>query len=112
MATETFSWRVQAQASDTRTYSTRDISFGDGYVQSAGEGLNGVTESFSVTWKGNLADCQDIMDFFDRQAGYKSFYWTDERGNLGLFRCKDAAPQGLGGNVFQITGTFERRYSS
>lgn len=112
MATETFTWRVQAQPSPTRNYKTRDIQFGDGYVQSAAEGLNAVTESLSIVWKGTYAEAVEVMNFFNRHGGYKSFFWTNPIGELNLYRCKDAAPQDLGGDVFQVTGTFERRYSS
>jgi len=88
MATQTFQCRVQSKPGNTRSLTTRDISYGDGYTQSAGEGINAVTQSWTITWIGNKADCDAIMTFLDSLGGYQSFFWTDPRGNIGLYRCK------------------------
>lgn len=112
MATSTFQWRVQASPSNQRAFTTRDIQFGDGYIQSLGEGMNAVVQSYSISWTGSYTDCLAIMTFLDNLGGYKSFFWTDPMGNLGLFRCKDHSPVDIGEDLYQITGTFERRYSA
>jgi phage-related protein len=112
MATQTFSYRVQAKPSHTRAITVRDISFGDGYTQSTGEGVNSLTESWSITWIGSKSDCDAIMTFLDSLGGYQSFFWTSPRGLIGLYRCKDHSDTDLSNDFFQITGTFEKRYAS
>lgn len=112
MATPTFTWVVNTSASPTIGYTVRTAQFGDGYAQDAGEGVNNKTESWEVTCVGSDTDINAIMTFMDGLAGYKSFFWTNPLGQLGLYKCKNPSPTELGGNTFQFTGTFTKAYAA
>ncbi len=112
MATPTFIWPTNSQASPTINYTTRESSFGDGYVASVGDGINNRQEAWDITWIGNIAETTTIMNFFDERAGWRSFFWTNPLGQLGLYRCKNPTPVELGGNSFSITGTFTKAYAA
>lgn len=112
MATPTFSWVINSQASSTVGYTVRTAQMGDGYVQEAGEGVNNKLESWDVSWVGTDTECNAMMDFFDALGGYKSFYWTNPLGKIGLWKCKNPKPTELGGNTFSISGTFTKAYAA
>jgi len=112
MATPTFTWVVNIQASPTIGYTVRSAQMGDGYIQEAGEGVNNKTEAWDITWTGTDVDCNLIMDFMDALGGYKSFYWTNPLGKIGLWKCKNPKPNELGGNTFAFSGTFTKSYAA
>lgn len=64
-------------------------SFGDGYEQRAGDGLNTRAQSWSLTFNGTEAEVQPIQDFLDARAGVESFYWTPPGPGASqkLFAC-------------------------
>lgn len=112
MATPTFSWVVNTQATPTITYTVRTAQMGDGYAQESGDGINNKKESWEVTYVGSLADVTAIMTFFDALAGYKAFFWTNPLNQLGLYKCKNPTPVEMGGDTYQLTGTFTKAYAA
>ena len=112
MASPTFTWVVNTQATPTIGYTVRSAQMGDGYVQEMGEGVNNRTESWEINYVGSDTDIAAIMTFFDNLAGYKSFFWTNPLNQLGLYKCKDPKPTELGGNTFSLTGTFTKSYAA
>lgn len=112
MATPTFTWVVNTNATPTIGYNTRSSKFGDGYVAEAGEGVNPKTEAWEVTCICTTDECDAIMTMMDTQAGYKSFYWTTPQRKIGLYKCKNPTPVELGGDTWQFTGTFTKAYAA
>jgi phage-related protein len=52
-------------------------SFGDGYRQEAGDGLNAIARSMDLGWSVlELTDADDIEAFFEAHRGYQAFLWT------------------------------------
>lgn len=66
MALETFTWRTQIQAGMEGTFShkTRSATFGDGYEQIAGEGINPEKQSWPVTLTGKKRTCSRPLNSF------------------------------------------------
>lgn len=112
MATKTFEWVVSTQATPTIGYVVRTAQFGDGYAQDVGEGVNNKTESWEVNFIGSDVDVLAIMDFLDSLGGYRSFFWTNPLGQLGLYKCKDPSPVEMGGNTYSFSGTFTKAYAA
>ncbi|EPQ5164044.1 phage tail protein, partial [Pseudomonas aeruginosa] len=52
MAIETFTWVPDDGADVDGTLRTRTSQFGDGYAQESGDGLNGESQSWSLTFGG------------------------------------------------------------
>lgn len=51
--------------------------FGDGYAQTAPDGVNTVTEQWDLSFENySSADVSTLITFFNMQASYKSFYCT------------------------------------
>ena len=75
MAIETFIW-PDDEADVDGTLRTRTSQFGDGYAQESGDGLNGESQSWSLTFGGLPDEVGPILDFIRRHKGYRSFLWT------------------------------------
>lgn len=109
---ETFKWRTERGTSATIGYRVIETQFGDGYMQTTADGINTKTEEYGIKIHAKEAIAQEIMDFFDRHAGFKTFLWKPSLGKLGLYACKDPTPHEEGGGLYSITGTFVKRYAS
>ncbi|MDH0646223.1 phage tail protein [Pseudomonas sp. GD03858] len=110
MAIETFTWPPDDEATSDNTLKVRKSQFGDGYVQTAGDGLNGESDSWSLTFGGVADETQPILAFIRRHKGFKSFLWTTPNGELGLYRCETFGTQRRPGGILAVTATFERAY--
>lgn len=109
---ETFTWKVERELDPKIEYRVITTQFGDGYKQTSADGINIKNEEYSIKVHAYKPEAQEIMDFFDRQQGYKSFFWTPPLGKLGLFTCVDPKPTDQGGGLYTITGTFVKSFSA
>lgn len=109
---KTFGWKVERGPTPTINRRTVVSQFGDGYKQVSTDGINTKDESYAITVHAYKELAKTIMAFFDEHNGDKSFYWTPPLGELGLYRCADAAPLDKGGGLYVITGTFEKSFAS
>ncbi|MDL4071092.1 phage tail protein [Enterobacter hormaechei subsp. xiangfangensis] len=92
--------------------SQRSATFGDGYEQIAGEGINPEKQSWPVTLTGKKADMLQALKFF-RSHVTKSFIWTSPVGETGLYRieAESIKSQPLSRNVLTISSTFKQAYT-
>lgn len=112
MAVETFTWRMERDVGIKIEYRVIETQFGDGYAQISADGINTKNESYVVTVHAHEDKAKEIMAFFDRNKGAKSFFWTPPLGTIGLFTCKDPTPSAKGGGLYTITGTFIKVFAS
>ena len=109
---ETFTWKVERAPDPTIEYRVITAQFGDGYKQTSADGINIKNEQHSIKVHAYKEEARQIMDFFDRQQGWKSFFWTPPLGELGLYTCVDPKPVDQGGGLYTITGTFVKSFSA
>ena len=112
MAVQTFSWRVERNITPSINYRVIETQFGDGYKQVSADGINTKDEQYAIRVNARTNVAKQIIAFFDFHNGVKSFLWTNPLGNLGLYTCADATPTYMGGDLYVITGTFVKSYSS
>ena len=56
---------------------TLTAQFGDGYMQRARDGINTITETWSLSWKNRKqADGDKLVDFFESTGGIQAMTWT------------------------------------
>lgn len=112
MAIETFTFERQAGANGTIDYRVREAQFGDGYLQATADGINNKIQTWPLSFVGNLAVVQPIIDFFDRHAGYKSFYWTPPGSSSPLlFKAKQVQITSNGGGVYTVSVSFKQAFT-
>lgn len=112
MAVETFKWKVERNITPTIDYRVIETTFGDGYKQLSADGINTKNASYTIRVHARTNEAIEIMSFFDRHKGIKSFFWTPPLDTIGLFTCRDPAWNDEGGGLYSITGTFVKSYSS
>lgn len=95
------------------------IQFGDGYEQRVQEGINNITQSFSVTFNNRpKAEIDDIMAFLDNKAGTTAFDFTypdtNASGNERTVKvvCEDYTQTYSFDDFYSCTATFRRVYEA
>lgn len=112
---EEFKWRTQIQDSPSGGFKHRikEIEFGDGYKQVAGDGINPESQTWPFSYMGLKDEVMPIFKFI-RQHTAKSFIWTPPFGEKGLYRVKaDSITMiPVSGGVMKLTATFEQAFSA
>ena len=88
-------------------------SFGDGYEQRIGDGINVKQDSFSISFNNrSAAEANVIAAFFDNRAGKAfTFTVTDSAGNTNLkVVCDTYNTTYVRENIHSISATFRRVY--
>ena len=95
------------------------IQFGDGYEQRVQEGINNITQSFSVTFNNRpKAEIDDIMAFLDNKAVTTAFDFTypdtNACGNERTVKvvCEDYTQTYSFDDFYSCTATFRRVYEA
>lgn len=112
MAVETFKWKVERNIAPSIEYRVIETKFGDGYMQLSADGINTKDAQYTIRVHARRTEAQEIMDFFDRHKGIKSFFWKPPLESLGLYVCRDPNWNDEGGGLYSITGTFRKVYAS
>lgn len=89
-----------------------EASFGDGYAQTSGDGLNALARSYSLTW-GLLtaAELAVYSDFLEARGGSIPFLWTPPRETAPRqFKCKGWKVQPLSGGWASLSATFKESF--
>lgn len=71
----TFTWSPQTASKQT-TPRVRAATFGDGYQQRVGDGINVMPAEWTLTFSRTAADINAIEAFLVARAGAESFDWT------------------------------------
>lgn len=106
--TDTFTWVPTRTGGATANAAVRRAKFGDGYTQTAPDGLNARSRSYQLTFTGPQSRIEQIIAFLDAHVG-RSFYWQSPRGLL-LFQCDSHSEPFPTGMVHSITATFEQTF--
>lgn len=86
-----------------------ESTFGDGYTQRSGDGLNPEQRKFVAEWKTlDIAEADAIEDFFMAHKGFKAFLWKGPRdGSLRRYRCKKWSRDNVSALVDSIRAEIE-----
>lgn len=94
-----------------------ETPFGDGYRQRAGDGINSITDEWSLSWIVNSTDTDTLTDFFEARGGYESFDWTPSGESVSKkWTCKTwtktptEAKDIAGNNVWNVSATLRQEF--
>ena len=110
MATETFTWTPDKEPTGTTSFRIKSAKFGDGYEQTAEDGINNKSESWPLTFTGQKTKIAQIKAFLNRHKGAKAFNWTEPFGENLLIKCKEYQSSNKGGSVYTLAATFEQAF--
>ncbi|MEN5163333.1 phage tail protein [Achromobacter sp. NPDC008082] len=110
MATEVFTWSPRINPQGKVKFRTLTASFGDGYSQTAADGINNKVESWPLQFVGTGAHIGAIVAFLDRHAGHRGFEWTPPLGKPGYYMAPEYEPVALGGDMYSLSVTFQQTF--
>jgi len=108
--TDTFTWPVTSDVSGGGEFIVNSTKFGDGYEQSEPQGLNNDRQKWTVTFVGNVEECQEVIAFIRSKQGAESFFWKPPLGVTGYYKCKSYKPTNQGGLLYTLALDFEQSY--
>ena len=86
---EVFKWRPLTEPEATITHATLTAKFGDGYEQTAADGINNTKQSWPLVFRGREADIAPIKAFLNRHGGFKAFLWKPPMGDEGYYLAQE-----------------------
>lgn len=105
---EIFNWRPRIGPQGAVSHRILSARFGDGYEQTAGDGINTAQQSWPLSFGGSGADIAPIRAFLDRHGGWKSFLWTPPTGQQGSYRTDGGYQMSvLGGDTYELSVTLK-----
>lgn len=110
MSTETFTWVPKIEPVGNIEFRLKSARFGDGYQQVAEDGINNKSQTWPLSFVAEQTLIKSIVDFLDRHAGAKPFYWTPPLGVRGLYRCKGYQPTPMGAGIYTLAAILEQAY--
>jgi phage-related protein len=110
MAVETFTWCPKLGSSSTAEYNNRSSKFGNGYEQVVADGINNISDAWSLSFAVDEVEALAIKAFLDRHAGNKSFFWTPPLGRLNFYRASAPSVSPNGAGFFTLTTTFTQSF--
>ena len=103
MALKTFTWCVNAGATQDTQLVTNSVKFGDGYEQVSSFGINNARTAWQVARTAYLAEIDAIYDFLIEHKGVTPFYLTIN-GVTKTYRTEGNINKAhVSGNVWQIS---------
>jgi phage-related protein len=81
-------------------------SYGDGYQQRIGDGINIRKRIWNVTFNGTAEYTNEIRDFLRTSNGVDSFDWTPPDGEAGKWICTSWNKTYFSSAVHSIKATF------
>lgn len=112
---DTFTWIPSQGGKLTDTPRVLSMKFGDGYEQRAPDGINNIDTSWDVSFTHRTdKEFQDILNFLRALQGVGSFLWRPPTigGVKDTYLCRKWDGANNEHNDFEVTGTFERDFSS
>lgn len=86
--------------------------FGDGYEQTAGDGLNNMPMEGTLTWSTlTTAQADTIVAFFVARQGYEAFYYTlPWEASARKWKCLDWQRTPAEYDTYRLQATFKETY--
>ncbi|WP_036170342.1 phage tail protein [Massilia sp. 9096] len=108
--TQTFTWAPDAKPTGTTTFRVLKAQFGDGYAQTAQDGINNKSESWPVTFTEDVSIVAGIKAFLDALGGAASFQWTPPNSVPGFYKCDSYSMKQVDGAIWQLSATFNQSF--
>ncbi|TSJ92122.1 phage tail protein [Gilliamella apicola] len=113
MEIDKFEWRTMGHPKGSDSSNINEISFGDGYKQLFANGINNHSESWELTYTGNLEEVAKVRAFLNSHI-IESFLWTNPYGEEKFYRVvnNSITSEFLSKNVISLSFQFVQSFSS
>lgn len=103
-----FSWVPSYNAQMDEEPRVLSSTFGDGYEQRTGDGINNNLAKWSLRFDVRaVTEATGIRDFLRAKGGVNSFDWTPPMGMAGKFICRKWSVNAAGPLSFNLSAVFE-----
>lgn len=107
----TFTWTPSYNSDETPKHRTITNSFGDGYEQSMGDGINSEYSEWSLVFDSTSDVIQQIYTFLRDHKGREPFLWTPPgRSTPVKVKCAEYPRRFNAYNHETITAKFEQKF--
>lgn len=107
---ETFTWNVDAGASETTQLVVNRVEFGDGYGQTTSSGINNTRVRWSISKKGYSAEINAIHAFLIRHGGVIPFK-AAVSGTMRTYITEgDIVKSHVGADVWLVTFNIKQEF--
>lgn len=112
MAATTFTWTPDFGAQAAYKPRVRTATFGDGYEQRVGDGINTAMDKWTLTFAARTDDeTSQILSFLNSRGGFDAFNWTPPtEASPIVVVCREWNKTLDRNNLNTVTATFERVY--
>lgn len=100
---KTFTWCVDAGATQDTQLVTNSVKFGDGYEQVSSFGINNARTAWQVAKTAYLAEIDAIYNFLIEHKGVTPFYFTINGVTKAYRTDGNISKTHLGADVWQIS---------
>ncbi|PRC93094.1 phage tail protein [Solimicrobium silvestre] len=107
---KTFTWKPISETTGSTQFRVLKAPFGDGYAQTAADGINNKSESWPLSFIAKSNVIIEIKAFLDSLKGAQSFQWTPPLSKSILVQAGDYQITPNGGDVWTLTVTFEQSF--
>ena len=85
-------------------------TLGDGYEQSAPDGLNHMPKNWTLTFTAeDQAVTDDAESLLEERGGYQPFYWIEPTGRYaGLYKCKKWSVRTVGPGLYTLSAELQQ----
>lgn len=102
---------ISQQINKTTEARILETKFGDGYGQRAQDGINAITDSWSLSWDVGSTNADILTDFFETRGGWDSFDWTPSGESVSKkWTCKSWSKTPTGYDVWSIKATIKQEF--
>ena len=109
MSTPVMTWSPDYTSQGSHAPRVFGISFGDGYMQRAPNGLNPDLPTWDLTWTTDATTAASIITFLKTQGGVTAFLWQGPEDSIQtLWICRKYGSQPSNYNKTIVTATFEQ----
>lgn len=85
---QTFIWPPDATPQKSVKPRVRSARFGDGYEQRVRDGINTISDEWTLTFTGSNPEVNAIEAFLEAHGGADHFIWKTPQEKTGKFVCR------------------------
>lgn len=110
MTMPTFTWNADPDTQGSFEFAVLSAQFGDGYEQTAEDGINNEKQSWPLVFSRPAAEATQIRDFLRATKGTAAFLWTPPLGAEGTYKCKAFQMKAQDLNNYVVSALFEEKH--
>lgn len=110
MVLERFSWQVTMDSTGGKSFRVKEVNFGDGYSQVAGDGINTAKKEQKIKYVGLKPELLMVVAFLDRHAGYKPFVFKHPVFGEGVYLVDKYSYSPIAKDFYSLTFTLNEAH--